>query len=80
MDVIWGKREGKYFLAEDWTGRNRLIRLWNFVFTRKAVMPAFLSMFPPGDQSREVKTTLRVRCQAVKVSMTCLKNRGGKNP
>jgi hypothetical protein len=59
MDVIWGKREGKYFLEKDWTGRNRLIWLWNFVFTRGAGMPAFLSMFPPGDQSREVKTTLR---------------------
>jgi hypothetical protein len=36
MDVIWGKREGKYFLEKDWTGRNRLIGLNKFAVTRRA--------------------------------------------
>jgi hypothetical protein len=35
MNVIWGKREGKYFWEKDWTGRNRLIWLWKLVFRRK---------------------------------------------
>jgi hypothetical protein len=27
MDVIWGKREGKYFYGQDWTGRNKVDRV-----------------------------------------------------
>jgi hypothetical protein len=37
MDVIWGKREGKYFYGQDWTGRNRLIGLEKFVFWRALI-------------------------------------------
>jgi hypothetical protein len=37
MPVIWGKREGKYFLQRDWTTQIRLNRLKKFVFTRNGV-------------------------------------------
>jgi hypothetical protein len=34
MDVIWGKREGKYFLVTDWTGGIALIRFDKFAVWR----------------------------------------------
>jgi len=34
MNVIWGKREGKYFFKQDWTGRIALIPQENFFFRR----------------------------------------------
>jgi hypothetical protein len=37
MDLIWGKREGKYFLRWDWTGGIRLIRFNKFAVARKSV-------------------------------------------
>jgi hypothetical protein len=37
MDLIWGKREAKYFLRGDWTGGIRLIRLDKFAVARKFV-------------------------------------------
>jgi hypothetical protein len=40
MDVIWGKREAKYFYLKDWTGSISLIRFNKFADTRKAVEQA----------------------------------------
>jgi hypothetical protein len=37
MDLIWGKREGNYFLQWGWTGGIRLIRFDKFVVARKSV-------------------------------------------
>jgi len=37
MDVIWGKREAKYFLEKDWTGQIRLIRFNKFAVWRESV-------------------------------------------
>jgi hypothetical protein len=34
MDVIWGRREAKYFLGEDWTGSISLIWFDKFAFRR----------------------------------------------
>jgi hypothetical protein len=34
MDVIWAKREGKYFLGEDWTGSISMIGFDNFAARR----------------------------------------------
>jgi hypothetical protein len=34
MDVIWVKREGKYFFAKDWTGSISLIGLGKFAVWR----------------------------------------------
>jgi hypothetical protein len=39
MDLIWGKREAKYFCGKDWTGSISLIRFDKFVGTRKTVRP-----------------------------------------
>jgi len=36
MDLIWDKREAKYFLRGDWTGGIRLIRFDKFVVARIA--------------------------------------------
>jgi hypothetical protein len=36
MEVIWGKREGKYFCGQDWTASISLIRLDKFAVARKA--------------------------------------------
>jgi hypothetical protein len=36
MDVIWGKREAKYFCGYDWTGSISLIRFRKFDFARMA--------------------------------------------
>jgi hypothetical protein len=36
MDLIWDKREAKYFLRGDWTGGIRLIRFNKFVVARIA--------------------------------------------
>ncbi len=30
MRLIWGKRKARYFLEDDWTGRNSLKRLGNW--------------------------------------------------
>jgi hypothetical protein len=40
MDVIWGKREGKYFLVTDWTGGIALIRFDKFAFARRVTVLA----------------------------------------
>jgi hypothetical protein len=37
MDLIWGKREAKYFCAKDWTGRNSLMGFDNFAVRRRYV-------------------------------------------
>jgi hypothetical protein len=39
MDVIWGKREGKYFCGWDWTGRIALIGFDKFAVARKFRKP-----------------------------------------
>ena len=41
MQVIWGKREGKYFLAEDWTGSISLIRFRKLEFRRRGCKISF---------------------------------------
>jgi hypothetical protein len=35
MDLIWGKREAKYFFRQDWTGSISLSRFNKFAVTRK---------------------------------------------
>jgi hypothetical protein len=64
MDVIWGKREGKYFLVKDWTGRNSLIRFGKFAFARgqgAVALEAELSPYPPVSASLGGEQTSTVR-------------------
>jgi hypothetical protein len=68
MEVIWGKREAKYFCAKDWTDSISLIRFRKLVVTRKAANEARKTgqgrcpdyhdeligrVSPPGDRHRE---------------------------
>jgi hypothetical protein len=49
MDLIWAKREAKYFCGKDWTGRNSLIGFDNFAFRRRG--PTWISVLifsPPS--------------------------------
>jgi len=45
MDVIWGKREGKCFFGQDWTGGIALIPKENFF---SGVMPRHRADARPG--------------------------------
>jgi hypothetical protein len=47
MEVIWAKREEKYFSQGDWTGSISLIGFDKFVFWRKNSTPISAAILSP---------------------------------
>jgi hypothetical protein len=43
MDVIWVRREAKYFFRQDWTGSISLIRFNKFASARKSARSGYAS-------------------------------------
>ena len=46
MDLIWAKREAKYFCGKDWTGRNSLKAKEKFRFWRTTFLPSWPGFVP----------------------------------
>jgi hypothetical protein len=59
MDVIWGKREGKYFLHWDWTGSISLIGFDKLAVRRNVSTLTSVAIFSPPSFRGDAKHRTR---------------------
>jgi hypothetical protein len=59
MDVIWVRREAKYFLRQDWTGSISLIRFIKFAVARKSAGSGYASAGERPDRQSAQSVTSR---------------------